>query len=83
MNKITLTKQVVSNGITYLIPADISENGCDIRMPVTRAFLSWDEMCDVEALAETFQCETVRMFRALVAHLGEIFVNTELYKRLL
>jgi len=44
--------------------------------------ISWEDMDNVELLAETFANETVRVFKALVELLGKVYANKDVYMAL-
>lgn len=47
-----------------------------------RAEFFWEELADVEHLAEAFDTETVRVFKVLVGMLAKVYAAKDFYKAL-
>jgi hypothetical protein len=82
MSKITVTSEVMCDGITRRVIIDVYDTGCRIISPMYNVTLTWDQMVDVELLADTFEYEIVKVFRLIVTELGKIYDRKDVYKEL-
>jgi hypothetical protein len=80
MSKITLTKEVKRGSINHDVSLDITEYGCTVSALGTDHAVPWENMDDVEWLADTFGDLPVFLFKVIVQTLGQVYNSQDSYK---
>lgn len=84
MNTLTITRDITykdgsSNPLVVIFDAD----GCEVRYLTAVAELSWDQIADVDQLAEIFGELPVHVFKVVVEVLAHCYNTREQLKDLL
>ena len=83
MDSITVTKHVTLPDNTRSIDVQVKSSGIRVKLDDLHSpgydksvvALKWEQLDDVELLADKFDTEAVRTFKVLVGMLGEIYNN--------
>lgn len=84
MNTITITRDIKYNdGSSNPLVVMIDDEGCEVKYLAAVAELSWDQIADVEQLAEVFGELPVRVFKVVVEVLAHCYNTQQQLKELL
>jgi hypothetical protein len=81
MSTATITKEVTGMGTTRKVTFIVNEHGCVVTPDGSdlTTVISWENITDVETLADLFCNERVYLFKAIVETLGKIYAARNLY----
>lgn len=84
MNTITITRDIKYNdGSSNPLVVMIDDEGCEVKYLTAVVELSWDQIADVEQLAEVFGELPVRVFKVVVEVLAHCYNTQQQLKELL
>ena len=86
MGTVTITESVKQLDCIDQVFFTVDATGIKVTMPAKpsyeQAFVSWDNLNDVESLAEVFADWTVREFKVVVPVLSKIYNNKQTFTEL-
>lgn len=81
MTQITFLDHIVyTDGSSTPFSATVNKDGCTVALLETTTDLTWDQMADMDYLAEVFGDLAVKMFKPIVVLLGKIYAYKDICK---
>lgn len=81
MTQITFLDHIVyKDGSSTPFSVTVNKDGCTVALLETTTELTWDQIADVDYLAEVFGDVAVKIFKPIVELLGKIYVYKDICK---
>lgn len=81
MTQITFLDHILyRDGSSTPFSVTVSKDGCTVALLENNIDLTWDQIADVDYLAEVFGDVAVKMFKPIVELLGKIYIYKDICK---